>query len=76
MGLLQLAFDQLRIHAVRVSHELSVCAPLDDTVLVNHADQVGVLHRAQSVCNDEDGSPLHCIFNRSLHQVLGLGVKG
>ena len=76
MGLLQLAFDKLRVHAVWVCHELGMCAPLDDTMSVNYADQVSVLHRAQTMGNDKNSPLFHSIFNRSLHQMLRLSVKG
>lgn len=76
IGLLQLAFDQLGIYTVWIGHELRVCAPLHNTVFVDHANKVRVLDRAQPVRNDKNGPPMHCIFNCSLHQVLRLSVKG
>ena len=53
--------------------ELVMAADLDDAALVEHADQVGLLHRRQPVRDHQHRAAPHQPFERRLH--LGLGFR-
>ena len=52
-----------------------MASDLDDAALIEHADQVGLLHRRQPVRDHQHGAALHQAFERQLHLGLGLAVE-
>src|SRR5882762_4500881 len=56
--------------------QVVVIAALDDAPLRQHHDEIGVLHRGQTVGDHEHGAMLHEAFDRLLDQALRFGVEG
>ncbi len=57
-----------------LGHEILVGAHLDDALVLQHHDQVGVADGGEAVGDDDGGAALHQPFQRLLDQELGLGV--
>lgn len=68
----------LRFHETPVfaalGHELLVRAAFDDPAMVDDADHVGILDRAQSVRDDETRASDEHVLQRRLQCLLGAGV--
>lgn len=73
IGKLQIC--QASVKPIR-SGEFCVRAALNHLAFVQHNDLVGTTHRGQSMGNHDHRAAHHQPFQRVLHQMLALGIKG
>ena len=57
------------------SHQLFVCATFHNPTLVHHQNSVRVPDRGKTVCHHKGGASTLQLFQRRLHQLLGLAVE-
>ena len=65
---------QMRIEAILL-HEFLMRSGFDDAPLIHDDDAIGLLHRRQSVRNDQCSPVRHQLLQRCLNQSLAFGVE-
>src|SRR5690606_9687483 len=73
-ALFELLGMQPRVIAV-LSQQLGMAATLDDLPLIHYQNQIRLLDGSQTVGDDESGTSLHDLIQRSLDMPFGFGIQ-
>jgi hypothetical protein len=57
------------------SAQLDMCPRLLNAAILNDENAISVLHRGQSMGDDDDSAAHHQLVNRILHQRFTLGIQ-